>query len=96
MEWRIVFATTNAAEAQVVAGRLRADNIPTMVHQEAGGRALGITVGRLGEVRVLVRPSDYDRALAILEPGWSEELPDSTASIIYHFEDEDQDESNPD
>ncbi|MBI5671186.1 MAG: DUF2007 domain-containing protein [Chloroflexi bacterium] len=90
MEWRIVFTTTNSAEAQVIAGRLRAEQIPVMVHQEAGGRALGITVGRLGEVTVLVRPDDYERAITILEPEAPEELPDSTNSIIYPFGDDDE------
>lgn len=96
MEWRVVFLTNNSAEAQVIAGRLRAVNIPTMVHQEAGGRALGITVGRLGEVSVLVRPSDYDQAIAILEPDLPDELTDSTDPILYHFGDGDNDESNAD
>ena len=89
MEWRVVFTTANAAEAEIVASRLRADEVPAMVHQEAGGRALGITVGKLGEVRVLVRPDDYERAITILEPDYPGELPDSIDSIIYHAGDED-------
>ncbi len=96
MEWRIVFTTTNAAEAEIVAGRLRSEHIPAMVHQEAGGRALGITVGVLGEVKVLVRPDDYERAIAVLEPDSPDVLPDSTDSIIYPVEDEDNHESHAD
>ncbi len=93
-EWRIVFETHNSAEAHVIAGRLDASNIPAIVHQEAGGRALGITVGRLGEVKVLVHPDDYDRALAILEPDEPGELPDSTGTIIYHLDDDDESDAD--
>ncbi len=95
-EWRIVFETHNSAEAHVIAGRLDASNIPAIVQQEASGRALGITVGRLGEVKVLVRPEDYERAMSILEPDELDELPDSTGTIIYHLDDEDTDESDAD
>ena len=95
-EWRIIFETYNSAEAQVIVGRLDASGIPALVYQEAGGRALGITVGRLGEVKVLVRPADFERAVAILEPDDSAELPDSTDAIIYHFDDEGEDESDSD
>ena len=96
MEWRVVFTTNNAAEAEIIASRLRADDVPAMVHQEAGGRALGITVGILGEVKVLVRPDDYERAITILEPDYPDELPESSDAIIYHVGDEDNDEPDAD
>lgn len=96
MEWRVVFTTTNAADAEIVAGRLRSEQIPAMVHQEAGGRALGITVGMLGEVKVLVRPGDYERAIAILEPDYPDELPDATDSLIFPVDDEDDHEPHAD
>ncbi len=91
----VVYITYNLAEAQVIAGRLEADGIPTMVHQAAGGRAFGITVGILGEVRVLVRPQDYRQAMVILiddDAGDIDELPDSSDYIIYRFEDDSSDE----
>ena len=37
-----------------------------MIHQEAGATALGITLGNLGEIKVLVSPEDYEEAAALL------------------------------
>jgi hypothetical protein len=88
VEWMVLLETYNLAEAQVIAGRLEADSIPVMVHQEAAGRALGITVGALGEIKVLVHPADYERALDLIAPDDADELPDSTADITYHLDDD--------
>jgi len=88
-EWRVVHLTNNLAEAHVIAGLLQSEQIPAMVHQEAGASAFGITVGRLGEIKVLVSPDDYLRALAVLDPDLPDELPDTTSTIIYPAEDDD-------
>ena len=63
----IVLSTDNQMEAHIVAGRLRSHKIQAWIHQEPSGSAFGITVGLLGEVRVLVHPHDYETALAILD-----------------------------
>ncbi len=89
-EWRVVHLTNNLAEAQVIAGLLRSERIPAMVHQEAGASAFGITVGRLGEIKVLVSPEDYERALSLLDPDLPDELPDNTDTIIYPLDHDDE------
>lgn len=65
-QWMAVYITHNLPEAHIVIGKLRAHNLPAMIHQEAGATALGITLGNLGEIKILVSPEDYDRAAALL------------------------------
>ena len=67
-EWIAIYVTHNLQEAHIMAGKLGANDVPSMIHQEAGATALGITLGHLGEVKVLVSPADYERAAAILFP----------------------------
>jgi hypothetical protein len=87
-EWIAVYITHNLPEAHIVAGRLEYEGIPAMVNQAIGRSAIGITIGRMGEVAVLVHPADYDRALEILDPEGPDELPDSTADVTYHWDDD--------
>ncbi len=63
----VVYVAYSEPEAYIVAGRLENEGIHALVHQEPVGRAYGITIGPLGEVKVLVNPDDYDRALTILD-----------------------------
>ncbi len=65
--WMVAYIASSEPEAYIVAGRLESEGIQAFVHQEPAGRAYGLTVGPLGEVKVLVLPEDYDTALAILE-----------------------------
>lgn len=78
-EFMVVYVAGSDPEAHIVAGRLQSEGIQSWVHQEPVGSAYGITVGPLGEVRVLVRSDDYQRALAILEqdPDADTLLPDT-------------------
>ena len=89
----IVYETSNETDAHIVAGRLQVEGIQAVVYRQPGAAALGITIGRLGSVTVLVRPSDYERSLSLLEPDYIEELPDTTDDITYiGIEDDDTDE----
>lgn len=63
----VVYVASSEPEAYVVAGRLQSEGIGTFVHQEPVGRAYGLTVGPLGEVKVLVHPEQYEQALNILD-----------------------------
>jgi hypothetical protein len=83
-EWMVVFMTNNLPEAHIIAGRLESEGIPAWVHQQAGANAFGITVGLLGEIRVLVDPQHYEQALAIIEGEVPPEaLTDDNDRIIY-------------
>ncbi len=63
----VVYVATSEPEAYIVAGRLQSEGIEVFVHQEPIAKAYGFSVGTLGEIKVLVSPEDYDRALAILD-----------------------------
>jgi hypothetical protein len=82
-EWMVVYISYDLTDAHIVAGRLEVEGIRVFVHQQVGARALGITIGSLGEVTVLVNAADYERALLILEPSELDALPDNTDDIIY-------------
>lgn len=82
-DWMIVYVTYNLADAHIVAGRLESDDIPTFIYREPGASALGIHIGRLGEIKVLVSPADYDRAQAVLFPDEPDSLPDETGRTVY-------------
>jgi hypothetical protein len=91
--WMVVYVAYNINEASIVAGRLKSEGIAVLVHQETGASALGIHIGGLGEVKVLVRPEDYQTALSILgEDAPQAELPDTTDEVTYHLTDADEDD----
>ena len=85
----VVYSSNDLTDAHIVAGRLEVEDIKTFVHQQVGARALGITLGHLGEITVLVRSNDYERALELLGPLEPDALPDSTDEITYEWDDED-------
>lgn len=67
IKWEIVARTPGITPATIIAGRLKAENIPVRVWQEGAGQALGLTIGILGTGNVAV-PEEYaDQALEILE-----------------------------
>lgn len=85
----VVLITYNLGEAYIVAGRLEANDIPTTVVQEPAGSALGINIGSLGEIRLVVRAVDYDRALSILDDD-VQLLEEDLDRVIYEDDDPDQ------
>ena len=87
----VAYITHNLPEAHIIAGRLQSEGIGAWVHQEPFGSALGITVGSLGEVRVLVDEADYEHALAILESE-PPALPDDVDQMIFEDDPDDDDE----
>ncbi|MBZ0296788.1 MAG: DUF2007 domain-containing protein [Anaerolineae bacterium] len=89
--WMVVLTTYNIHEAHIIAGKLQSEDIPAMVHQQAGANAMGITVGAIGEINVLVRESDYETALAVIEPEYPDELSDNVDRTIFgDLEDDDE------
>lgn len=80
-DWIAVCVTHNPPEAHIIVGKLRTFDIPAMIHQEAGASAIGITLGNLGEIKILVSPADYERALELLLPADNEQLEASSDKI---------------
>ena len=59
--YAVVSVTQGLLPAEVVRTYLQSHGIPAILQYESAGRALGITVDGLGEVRVLV-PARWERA----------------------------------
>jgi hypothetical protein len=66
VDWVPVATAMGEIEANLIAGRLNSEGIPTRIRQEAAGAALGLTIG-LGQILVLVPEAMGERALRILE-----------------------------
>ncbi|MDX1995090.1 MAG: DUF2007 domain-containing protein [bacterium] len=81
-QWISVYITHNLPEAHVIKGLLEHHGIPAMVNYVPGAGAIGISIGRLGEVNVLVHLSNYDLALAILDPDLPTDLPETTENLL--------------
>jgi hypothetical protein len=75
-----VCTTAGLLQAQIIKGKLEANNIPALLEYESLGPVLGLTVDGLGEVRVLVPDDQAEAARALLEE--SEELDDELPDEI--------------
>jgi hypothetical protein len=65
--WTVVFTTPSRPEAHIIVGRLESEGISAVIHSEVGRDALGIHIGRFGEIQVLVHESEADKAQNILD-----------------------------
>jgi len=66
VRWKVVAVARGLAPASIISGRLETEGIPTRVQQEPAGVAIGLTIGLLGEAKVLVPESLAEQALDIL------------------------------
>ena len=66
MRWEVVAVANGLAEAAIIQGRLESEGIPARVHQESAGVAIGLTVGLLGQAKVLVPEPLAEQALEVL------------------------------
>jgi hypothetical protein len=64
--WAVVYRAQGMLEAEAVKGSLETADIPTVLDYESLGQTLGITIGGLGEVRVLVPTDRADDARELL------------------------------
>jgi len=87
-EWITIHISHNLQEAHIISGRLKAYDIPNMVHTVPGASAIGITYGNMGEIKVLVHPDDYEQAYQILNPHTSERLESNTDKVQYIWQDD--------
>lgn len=72
----IVIAVVGWAEAEVIRSKLDAAGIPCILQREAVGVAFGITIGALGEVRVLAPEPLAEQAIELLNDTAGQEAPD--------------------
>jgi Putative prokaryotic signal transducing protein len=66
-EWVVLEYVPGDLQAEILRGLLEAQGIPVFMSQESAGRAIGLTVGPLGEVTLLVRAEDLQEAQRVLE-----------------------------
>lgn len=87
-QWIAAYITHSLQEAHILLGKLQANNVPAMIHQEAGATALGITLGNLGEIKILVSPNDYDQAVALLYTETNDPIEASNEKIQLIWQDD--------
>ena len=74
--WEAVATASGMTQANIIAGRLESEGIPTKLHYESAGAIYAITIDGLGEVRILVPIADWERAKEILSYPYDDgELP---------------------
>jgi hypothetical protein len=81
----VVIAIVSWAEAEVMRSKLESAGIPCLLQRESAGAVIGITIGPLGEVRVLVPEPLADRAVELL----SEDVEDLGEDVSEGEEDQD-------
>jgi len=65
----IVIAIVGWAEAEIMRSKLESEGIPCVLQREAVGVVYGITIGPMGDVRVLVPEPLVERAIDLLSEG---------------------------
>jgi len=56
----------NSGEAEVIRGLLEAQDIEVLLTQEGAGKAIGLSIGALGEIQIHVPADDEEQAQTIL------------------------------
>ena len=65
--WEVLDEISGSIDAEIIRGMLEAQNIPVVLSQEGAGRALGLTIGSLGETQILVPKSKLESAQEVLD-----------------------------
>lgn len=71
-KWEVVNVSSGMIHANIVAGRLEAENIPVKLQYEAAGVIYGLTLDGLGEVRIMVPSRHVKRAREVLAESYEE------------------------
>jgi len=79
VKWVVVTETFGLTNAQLIADSLQVSGIPARAWQEGAGRAIGLTIGRLGNGYVMVpepfaaQARDFLQSLDDYEEEWWQE-----------------------
>ncbi len=74
-EWVVIERVAGDLQAEILRGLLEAQGIPVLLSREGAGRAIGLSVGPLGEVVILVTADSRQEAMQVLakyRDGWFE------------------------
>ena len=66
-DMHVVYKTQNRLMSESIAAFLEAQGIKTIVDQDAAGSIYGFTVGKIGEVYILVHESQVEKAHELLK-----------------------------
>ena len=62
----VVETISDLTQAEILRGLLEASGFRVLVSYESAGRAIGLSVGRLGQVDILVQADQADQARQLL------------------------------
>jgi hypothetical protein len=65
--WVTVEVVSGDLQAEILRGLLESYEIPVSLSQEGAGKAIGLSVGPLGEVEILVPASRQDQARKVID-----------------------------
>lgn len=66
-QWEVLDEISGSIDAEIIRGMLEAQDIPVVLSQEGAGRAIGLTIGPLGETQILVPKDKLEDAQKILD-----------------------------
>ena len=64
--WELLDEISGSIDAEIIRGLLESQGIKVILSQEGAGRAIGLTVGPMGEIQILVPKDQLDIAQEIL------------------------------
>jgi hypothetical protein len=67
VDWVVIARVPGQLEAEILRGLMTSFEIPCELAQESAGKVYGLTVGRLGEVQLLVPAENEKRAHEVLD-----------------------------
>lgn len=76
-KWVVVYTTYGMFEADVIVGRLQTEGIPARAYAESAGRAIGLTVGKLGTCYIEVPEIFVEEAETIIDMDFSDDDEDA-------------------
>lgn len=71
-QWELLDELPGTIEVEILRGLLEAQEIPVVLSQEGAGRAIGLTIGPLGETQVLVPKNKLEEAKKVLDQFYAE------------------------
>ncbi len=66
-QWVQIAKVHSNGEAEIIRGMLEAQEIETLLAQEGAAKALGLSIGSLGEIQIHVKADDEDLAREIVQ-----------------------------
>lgn len=66
-QWEVLDEISGSIDSEIIRGMLEAQDIPVVLSQEGAGRAIGLTIGPLGETQILVPKDKLEDAQKILD-----------------------------